>query len=190
MSEDQTDPYSGLSDDEIIEEEVEQGRSNVPMITMVVSLVVLATTVAVIGYFISSATTDLPASTETPSVQPTGEPKLPQEIGEYSRAPGGGGVDDSDPGQMTSTAFYIKNGQESMLIVAIRPAKDPRQQLEDIDTTNIVDYDDDARCGRDKNDLDICAVPYGNTLVVVQGLRDQSVDDMVEFAREVAPHIG
>lgn len=184
------DQHPASYDDEIIEEEREERRSNVPVVTMVVALAILAITIGVIAYVVSTATNNVPEPFETPSVQPTGEPKLPQQVEEYSLSPGSDSGTEPGSEQLTATAFYVRNGQESMLISAIRPAKDPREQLEDIAATNLVDYDDASVCGRDDKDLDICAVSYGNTLVLVQGLRDQSVDDMVAFARQVAPKIG
>lgn len=190
MSDEPKQPEHTAYDDEIIEEEREERRSNIPVVTMAVSLVVLAVTIGVIAYVVSRATNDVPVSQQTPSVQPTGQPQLPQEVGEYSRAPGRGGDAEPEGEALTSTAIYVRNGQESMIIVATRPGKPPREQLQDIGATNIVDYDDAATCGRDSDDQDVCAVAFGNTLIVVQGLRDQSTDDMVQFAREVAPRVG
>lgn len=177
-------------DDEIIEEEVEQQRSNIPVVTMVVSLVILAVTVGVIAWFVSTAGDDSPEPVGTPSVQPTGRPELPAAVGEYQRAPGGGHDVGDQTELLTASSIYVRNGQEALLVVAVRPSSDAREILEQIEARAIVDHDDSARCGLDQNDLDICAVPYGNTVVLVEGLRDQSVDDLVTLAREIAPQVG
>lgn len=176
-------------DDEFIDGEPEPQRSNVPVVAMVIALAVLAITVGVVGYFVSGASDARPTPTVTPSAQPTGVPVLPQQIGDYQRQPGGG-EPDPEAELMTASSIYVRDGQPALLVVAARPASDAAEQLTAAGARNIVEHDAAARCGRDENDLDICGVPYGNTVVLVEGLRDQEVQELVDLAREIAPIVG
>lgn len=174
----------------LVDEEPEPARrGGIPLLVMGISLAVLLGTLGVVGFLFTRSTTPQATQDSAPRTpEPTGTPVLPVTAGEFSRDPGNNapqvmsGVDRSI---LTASAVYRRDGEPALVVVAGRPVGDSRVLLEQIQARGIRDMGNGALCGRDQNDLDVCAVRRYQTAVFVEGLRSQTPDELVQAARTI-----
>ncbi|GAB3709463.1 hypothetical protein [Mariniluteicoccus flavus] len=178
-------PEEELAEVIVHEDELPQLPSNVPIYVMVGAIAALLATLGIIGYLVTRGTAE-PVAVSTPD--PTGVPVLPVRVGELAREPGEGqapqdfGIDRS---VQTSSAVFKKNGQVAYIVVSARPVSDPKDLLERQIKASAIRPMGDGICGRDKTDLDVCAVRRNQTTVLAIGLRSQEPKEILEFARQV-----
>lgn len=180
-----------VGDDEELEEvvvhedELPQLPSNVPVWIMAVAIALLLATLGVIGFLVTRGT-EAPQTPTTPD--PTGVPVLPVRAGDYAREPGDNqapqdfGIDRSI---QTSSAVFRKNGQVAYIVVSARPVTDPKDLLENQIKAQAIRPMGDGVCGRDRTDLDVCAIRRNQTTVLAIGLRSQDPKEILEFAKQV-----
>lgn len=174
-----------LPDVIVHEDELPVLPSNIPVWIMVGAVAALLATLGVIGFLVTRGTT-APTAVTTPD--PSGVPVLPVKVGDLAREPGDNqapqdfGIDRS---VRTSSSVFKKNGQTSYIVVAARPVTDVRNLLERQIKVSAIREVGDGVCGRDKTDLDVCAVRRNQTVVLAIGLRSQEPQEIVEFARGV-----
>lgn len=184
-------PAPATTNDEELEEvivhedDLPQLPSNVPVYVMVAAVTVLVITLGVIGFLVTRGTSE---PEPEPTAEPTGVPVLPVRVGDYARDPGDRrtapdfGIDRSI---QTSSADYLKNGQVAYLVVGARPVTNTRDLLERQIKVSAIREVNGAVCGRDKTELDICAVRRNQTTVLAIGMRQQEITEIVDFARQV-----
>lgn len=167
------------------EDELPPLPSNVPVWVMAVAIGVLIATLGVIAFLVNRAGEQPQQAT---TADPTGMPVLPVTVGDQAREPGEKppttdfGIDRS---VQTTSATFKKNGQNAYLVIAARPISDVTDLLKNQIKAEAIRQVGDGVCGRDRTDLDVCAVRRNQTVVLVAGLRQQEPTEQVNFARDV-----
>lgn len=167
------------------EDELPALPSNVPVWILVGAVAALLATLGVIGFLVTRGTT-APTAAATPD--PTGVPVLPVKVGDLAREPGDNQAPQDfgiDRTVQTSSAVFRKNGQTSYIVVGARPVTDVRNLLEQQIKVSAIRGVGDGVCGRDRTDLDVCAVRRNQTTVLAIGLRSQEPQEIVDFATQV-----
>lgn len=157
-------------------------RSNIPIKIMLVALVALVVTIGLVGFLVTR-TADVVTPTETTAApDPTGPPDLPLQANEYAREPGNASAPPEfgvDQNINTSYATYKINGENALIAIGARPVADAKAQLDEMNVLAQRQVGD-GWCGREPSSgLDVCILQRNRTAVLVMGLRDQTVDELM-----------
>lgn len=157
-------------------------RNTIPIKIMIVALVALLVTIGVVG-FVVTRTADVVTPVETPMApDPTGPPDLPLQANEYAREPGMASAPPEfgvDQNIATSYATYKRSGEDALIAIGARPVADEKAQLDDMKVLAQRQVRD-GWCGREPSSgLDVCILKRNRTAVLVIGLRDQTVDELM-----------
>lgn len=160
-------------------------KTTIPIKTMIISIVALLAVVTIVALLVNATTgRDRP---ETPVVpDPTGVPVLPVQAGDLVRDPGTTsappdfGVDRSI---LTSSAYYRRNGEDSLIAVAARPVGDEKILLDQMQVLAQRQIDE-GWCGREESTgYDICVIRRNQTAVFAVALRDQTPTEILAALR-------
>lgn len=165
---------------ELVNEPVQ--RNNVPIKIMLVALVALVVTIGLVGFFVTR-TTDVVTPVQTPAApDPTGPPDLPLQANQYAREPGNASAPPEfgvDQNISTSYATYKVDGENALIAIGARPVADAKMQLDEMKVLAQRQVGD-GWCGREPSSgLDVCILKRNRTAVLVMGLRDQTVDELM-----------
>lgn len=163
-------------------------KTTIPIKIMIIAVVALLVTIVGVGFLVTR-TAGPPTPTVTPvAPDPTGPPVLPVQAGEYARDPGTAaappdfGVDRSI---LTSSAYYRRNGDNALIVVAARPVSDTKVLLDQIKVLAQREVGD-GWCGREESTgYDVCALRRNRTAVLTIGLRDQTPDELMVAAQQI-----
>lgn len=79
----------------------------------------------------------------------------------------------------TSYATYKINGENALIAIGARPVADAKAQLDEMNVLAQRQVGD-GWCGREPSSgLDVCILQRNRTAVLVMGLRDQTVDELM-----------
>ncbi|MGY4719063.1 hypothetical protein [Naumannella cuiyingiana] len=161
-----------------------------PFIVAGAAVLALLLAVATVG-FLSLRPAGTPVPTASP--EPVGAPVLPQELGEFVRDPSD--VASTDPtadegAQQVTTGRYLRNGELSIVVSAVRPATDSRAVLDSLGATAIREVGGGLCAREPSRNLDVCAATRRSTTVVVLGWRGQTLDELVGNAQQFATALG
>lgn len=168
--------------------EESSGKERTPRVIGVIVVVALVVIVGLVGYFSTRLGGTSPEATTTP---PPLTLELPMTAGDYSRdpnvesSPEPGGENDLE----VRSATYVRNGADSLLVLAGRPVKTPEEMLALLPARGVQKMGTDGACGRSPEDYDVCVVLREDVGILAVALEDQTPEEIIAEARLIAKEL-